>query len=612
MRTCLQLVALYAVAVAAAACSFSSASFTLVENCSTPGDEDGNGFADCDDPACAAAPSCHPLCGNGKVEAGEACDDGNANNGDACESDCTLPTCGNGIIDSSEQCDDGPANNADDRDCRSDCMFNRCGDGRANTKGAHHEDCDAAPRTPEHSSAAVPAESADCNIDCTTARCGDRKINSLFTPPGATAPEQCDNGTGVNADDADCTATCQVNVCGDDHVNSVGPLHKEGCDDGNQDDSDGCTNACISKSCGDGIVGTDEECDLGAQNSDTGACLVNCRLATCGDGKVRSGVEECDGTAGLQPCSASCHQQRCGNGSLDPGEDCDLGDRNSDTGACLASCRLAFCGDGKVEAGVEECDGAAGPQPCSLSCHQQRCGNGIIDPMEECDDGALNSDDRDCRSDCVANRCGDGRVNTLGVHVEACDDGNHLNGDGCEADCTRSACGNGIVDPGEQCDDGNTLTCGSCSADCQAATSASATGTIFPVAGSGYAQNDAFTLSDGAITSTFEFTKTTAGGGHVPIVINGTESVLTMATRIRDAIQTTGLKIAPTAVNGVVLLQHRRPTSTGNVPITEAVGAPGFTVFGMTGGLGGNCTASQGCVDNDDCASHLCASGTCQ
>jgi cysteine-rich repeat protein len=59
------------------------------EACDVVGDEDGNGLADCDDPACADAAACRPVCGNGRLEAGEACDDGNATNSDGCERDCT-------------------------------------------------------------------------------------------------------------------------------------------------------------------------------------------------------------------------------------------------------------------------------------------------------------------------------------------------------------------------------------------------------------------------------------------------------------------------------------------------------------------------------------------
>jgi cysteine-rich repeat protein len=41
-------------------------------------------------------PACQPLCGNGKIEAGESCDDGNQVDGDACPSDCTIAACTDG------------------------------------------------------------------------------------------------------------------------------------------------------------------------------------------------------------------------------------------------------------------------------------------------------------------------------------------------------------------------------------------------------------------------------------------------------------------------------------------------------------------------------------
>lgn len=37
---------------------------------------------------------CAPVCGNGRVESGEACDDGNLSNDDACLNNCTLAVCG--------------------------------------------------------------------------------------------------------------------------------------------------------------------------------------------------------------------------------------------------------------------------------------------------------------------------------------------------------------------------------------------------------------------------------------------------------------------------------------------------------------------------------------
>ena len=59
--------------------------------------------------------------------------------------------------------------------------------------------------------------------------------------------------------------------------------------------------------------------------------------------------------------------------------------------------------------------------------------------------------------------------NTQIEYPEACDDGNHDNGDGCAADCLSQAfCGDGFTDTanGETCDDGFADDCGTCNATC--------------------------------------------------------------------------------------------------------------------------------------------------
>lgn len=51
-----------------------------------------------------------PRCGDGAVDADEACDDGDANDDaapDACRTSCLLPSCGDGVVDAGEACDDG-------------------------------------------------------------------------------------------------------------------------------------------------------------------------------------------------------------------------------------------------------------------------------------------------------------------------------------------------------------------------------------------------------------------------------------------------------------------------------------------------------------------------
>ena len=78
------------------------------------------------------------VCGNGFVENGEACDDGNDLDTDACTSSCQVATCGDGHIQAGvEQCDD--ANDVDSDGCLSSCRLPTCGDGVVQ---AGVEECD--------------------------------------------------------------------------------------------------------------------------------------------------------------------------------------------------------------------------------------------------------------------------------------------------------------------------------------------------------------------------------------------------------------------------------------------------------------------------------------
>jgi cysteine-rich repeat protein len=84
--------------------------------------DDGNVFGD---DGCSTTcgieeppPPPGPVCGNGFLEFGEGCDDGNLLDGDGCSSSCQLEPrpvgrCGNGVLDPGEQCDDGNLNEND-------------------------------------------------------------------------------------------------------------------------------------------------------------------------------------------------------------------------------------------------------------------------------------------------------------------------------------------------------------------------------------------------------------------------------------------------------------------------------------------------------------------
>jgi cysteine-rich repeat protein len=63
-----------------------------------------------------------PVCGNGRLDAGEECDDGNQIGGDGCSATCANENpCGNGTIDAGEQCDDG--NRTDGDGCDATCLL---------------------------------------------------------------------------------------------------------------------------------------------------------------------------------------------------------------------------------------------------------------------------------------------------------------------------------------------------------------------------------------------------------------------------------------------------------------------------------------------------------
>jgi cysteine-rich repeat protein len=86
----------------------------------------------------AAGPTeaCQVVCGDGILEGAEDCDDGNVDEGDGCDTNCTASSCGNGITTAGEACDDG--NMVDGDGCRADCTLEVCGDGILDAG----EDCD--------------------------------------------------------------------------------------------------------------------------------------------------------------------------------------------------------------------------------------------------------------------------------------------------------------------------------------------------------------------------------------------------------------------------------------------------------------------------------------
>ncbi len=392
------------------------------------GDETSPWYFSSNDPV-IVYPIITPVCGNGIVDPGEECDDGNQDNFDACRNDCTLPFCGDGIVDAGEQCDDGNMDNTDG--CRNDCTVPVCGDGIVDPG----EECDDGNLV----------ETDGCHSDCTVARCGDGYLD-----PG----EQCDDGNNIDGDG--CQANCMYPICGDGILDAG-----EQCDDGNNISGDGCNANCGNEFCGDGILTPPEQCDDG-NNIDGDGCQANCMNPRCGDGILDAG-EQCDDGNNINGdgCQADCMNPRCGDGIPDAGEQCDDGNNINGDG-CQANCALPVCGDGIVDAG-EQCDDGnnISGDGCQADCSLPFCGDGILDTGEQCDDGNNISGDG-CQADCRLPACGDGILDP----GEQCDDGNNVNGDGCNANCGNEFCGDGILTPPEQCDDGNNIDGDGCQANC--------------------------------------------------------------------------------------------------------------------------------------------------
>ncbi len=144
--------------------------------------------------------------------------------------------------------------------------------------------------------------------------------------------------------------------------------------------------------CGDGIVSGTEECDNGPNNAKGSGCETDCHFschtnADCDDGDPCNGVETCQAVAGGQACQAGtpaadnsacgtggycksgvCTQPVCGNGTVEPGEDCEP----PNTATCSDKCKNVICGDGVI-AGNEQCDdgNTKNLDGCDSTCHYE-------------------------------------------------------------------------------------------------------------------------------------------------------------------------------------------------------------------------------------------------
>jgi hypothetical protein len=241
-------------------------------------------------------------------------------------------------------------------------------------------------------------------------KCGDNVVNRFV--------EECD-GT----DDDNCPGACQANcTCQQTCGNNVIEFGEQ-CDGTSDAACPGqcgaaqTPQACLCPTvCGDGFVAPTEECDPPNDSRCPGQCTnCNCPVptATCLNGTLDPG-EPCElpglGCGPSQVC-LNCQQCFppydailpnlgfiCGNQIREPTEVCELPAVNCNPGQLCLGCTqcvdaLPFCGNQNIEPG-ETCELPAigcGPHQLCLLCNQcidvpvSICGNGVIEDGEVCE-----------------------------------------------------------------------------------------------------------------------------------------------------------------------------------------------------------------------------------
>jgi cysteine-rich repeat protein len=395
----------------------------------------GNGIIEtpelCDDGNDVNGDGCEADCTKTCVQgSGDTCSDGNPCNGtEVCgaASKCDLgtpladgATCGDGkickdqkcidsvcgdlLVANGEECDDGNADNGDGCDsCRFSCLSTDPARGCvAADPCLGTATCDDATHTCKQGTPLANGSACGTGKICKDATCVDATCGDGFL----TGTEVCDfgtsNGPGAGCE-LDCKLSCDTDADCDDRDPCSGVEtcvavtvdgkngkkcqagtrlpNKTACGGGNEC-KDG---ACAPPSCGNGTLDEGEDCDFGTGKNGAGTgCEANCKFscattANCDDGNACNGFETCvavtvDGKNGrkCQAGTALAACAACASGSV-----------------CLGGvCRASTCGDGCVdETKGEQCE-PRGTATCDDQCKAIVCGDGKRSRGETCDDGA--------------------------------------------------------------------------------------------------------------------------------------------------------------------------------------------------------------------------------
>ena len=292
------------------------------------------------------------VCGDGALQLGEECDDGNTTSGDGCQASCRLPYCGDGEVDPGETCDEGLLNSDEpDATCRTNCILAGCNDGILDAG----EVCD--------DGNLVDGDGCDTDCDLSCGRGSGASRAYLRVSDGA-----CLLGFNQRRSHQGARVACSA---------EGGVLAT--ITDGN----DNTFAAGVSDLVGAGVwIGFTDELVEGSWGWLSGA-PVDFTQWGWGEPNDSYGEDCAEVGGGGYWNDATCAMAKpyvcetlCGDGVLDLGEECDDGTANSNAAgsSCRRNCRLAaLCGDAIVDAG-EECDdgnlldGDGCQADCTLPC----------------------------------------------------------------------------------------------------------------------------------------------------------------------------------------------------------------------------------------------------